>query len=197
MRAEGSGCWWDMTVTLARPPTGPEHGPPGRVVPVKLRLSVRDLEPTDFGDLDWSGGAEHQRALAAALQAAYAGELAVLVVALANGRLVALGAVDFRPDPDAGLLTMLSVHERFQSLGLGTRLVAALEKKARRAGCRRSRITVEHDNPRAAALYRRLGYAEVGSRVESWPVAGGRRYVTVSTVLERDLRPGADDVAAH
>ena len=31
-----------------------------------MRLSVRDLEPTDFGDLDWSGGAEHQRELAAA-----------------------------------------------------------------------------------------------------------------------------------
>jgi ribosomal protein S18 acetylase RimI-like enzyme len=155
---------------------------------VKVRLTVRDLEPTDFGDLDWSGGAEHQRELAAALQAAYAGEMALLVIALANGRLVAVGAVDFRPDPDAGVLTMLSVHERFQSLGLGTRLVAGLEKRIRRQGRDLSRLTVEQDNPRAAALYRRLGYAEAGSRVESWPVAGGRRYVTVTTVLERDLR---------
>lgn len=156
---------------------------------VKVRLSVRDLEPTDFGDLDWSGGPEHQRELAAALQAAYAGEVAVLVVALANGRLVAIGAVDFRPDPDVGVLTMLSVHERFQSLGLGTRLVAALEQRVRREGRERSRLSVEHDNPRAAALYRRLGYTEAGSRVESWPVAGGRRYVTVTTMLERVLRP--------
>ena len=157
---------------------------------VKVRLTVRDLAPTDFGDLDWSGGAEHQRELAAALQAAYAGEMALVVIALANGRLVAIGAVDFRPDPEAGVLTMISVHERFQSLGLGTRLVAALEERVRRAGRQRSRLTVEHDNPRAAALYRRLGYRETGSRVESWPVAGGRRYVTVTAVLERDLRPG-------
>jgi ribosomal protein S18 acetylase RimI-like enzyme len=156
---------------------------------VKLRLTVRDLEPPDLADLDWSGGAEHVRALAAALQASYAEEMAVLVVALANGRLAAVGAVDFRSEPGAGVLTMLSVHEHLQSLGLGTRLIAALEKRVRRRGLRRVQLGVEHDNPRALALYRRLGYREVGSRVESWPVAGGRTYVTVSAVLERDLDP--------
>lgn len=156
---------------------------------VKLRLTVRDLEPPDLADLDWSGGAEHVRALAAALQASYAGEMTVLVIALANQRLVAVGAVDFRPEPGTGVLTMLSVHEHLQSLGLGTRLIAALEKRVRKRGLDRVQLGVEHDNPRALALYRRLGYREVGSRVESWPVAGGRSYVTVSTVLERVLHP--------
>ena len=154
---------------------------------VKLRLTVRDLEPTDLGDLDWSGGSEHVRAMAAALQATYTDDMAVLVVALANGRLAATGAVDFRPDPAAGELTMLAVHEHLQSLGLGTRLVTALEKRIRARGRRTARLTVEHDNPRARALYLRLGYREVGSRVESWPVAGGRTYVTATAVLERDL----------
>lgn len=154
---------------------------------VKLRLTVRDLEPTDLGDLDWSGGSEHIRAMAEALQAAYADDMAVLVIALANGRLVATGAVDFRPDPGAGELTMLAVHEHLQSLGLGTRLVAALEKRVRVRGRGTARLTVEHDNPRARSLYLRLGYREVGSRVESWPVAGGRTYVTTTAVLERDL----------
>jgi len=160
---------------------------------VKLRLTVRDLEPTDLGDLDWSGGSEHVRVVAQYLQASYADEMAVLVVALANGRLVATGAVDFRPDPAAGELTTLAVHEHLQSLGLGTRLVTALEKRVRARGRDTARLTVEHDNPRARALYRRLGYREVGSRVESWPVAGGRTYVTTTAVLERDLtrpRPG-------
>jgi ribosomal protein S18 acetylase RimI-like enzyme len=156
---------------------------------VKLRLSVRDLEPTDLTDLDWSGGAEHVRAVAAALQAGYAGEMAVLVIALANGRLVALGAVDFRSEPGAGVLSMLSVHEHLQSLGLGSRLIAALEKRVRTRGLDRVQLAVEHDNPRALALYRRLGYREVGSRVESWRVAGDRSYVTVSAVLERELDP--------
>ena len=157
------------------------------VGPVKLRLTVRDLEPTDLGELDWSGGSEHVRAMAQALQASYAGDMAVLVVALANGRLAATGAVDFRPDPEAGELTMLAVHEHLQSLGLGTRLVAALEKRVRARGRALSRLSVEHDNPRARALYLRLGYREAGSRVESWPVAGGRTYVTATAVLERDL----------
>jgi len=68
-----------------------------------------------------------------------------------------------------------------------------LEERARSLGVDTARITVEHDNPRARALYLRLGYREVGSRVESWAVAGGRTYVTVTAVLERDLtapRPG-------
>jgi ribosomal protein S18 acetylase RimI-like enzyme len=156
---------------------------------VDLPLTVRDLEPEDLPDLDWSGGAEHLRVVAEMLQASWAGELAALVVALPNGRLVASGAVDFRPDARLGELTTLAVHERLQSLGLGTRLVAALEERVRDRGLRRARITVEHDNPRAAALYRRLGYAETGSRVETWPVTGDRTYVTVTTVLERDLGP--------
>ncbi len=164
---------------------------------MKLRLTVRDLEPTDLTGLDWSGGAEHQRALAEALQRSYEGTLAVLVIALANGRLAAVGAVSFPPDDDFGVLTMLSVHEHLQSLGLGTRLVLALEKRIRRQGRTRSQLAVEHDNPRAAAWYRRLGYREVGSRVESWPVAGGQTYVTVSTVLERDLRVAEPQPKGH
>jgi ribosomal protein S18 acetylase RimI-like enzyme len=115
--------------------------------------------------------------------------MAVLVIALANGRLVALGAVDFRSEPGAGVLSMLSVHEHLQSLGLGSRLIAALEKRVRKRGLDRVQLAVEHDNPRALALYCRLGYREVGSRVESWRVAGDRSYVTVSAVLERELDP--------
>ncbi len=160
----------------------------GIVRPVKLGLRVRDLEPTDLGDLDWSGGSEHVRAMADALQASYAGQMGVVVIALKNGRLVATGAVDFRPDPRAGELTMLAVHEHLQSLGLGTRLVRALEERVRARGLDVARLSVEHDNPRARALYLRLGYREVGSRVESWAVAGGRTYVTTTALLERDLR---------
>ena len=84
---------------------------------MKLRLTVRDLEPTDLGELDWSGGSEHVRAMAEALQATYTDDMAVLVVALANGRLAATGAVDFRPDPRVGELTMLAVHEGGRPVG--------------------------------------------------------------------------------
>jgi ribosomal protein S18 acetylase RimI-like enzyme len=156
---------------------------------MKLKLTVRDLEPEDLGDLDWSGGPTHITAVADALQASFSGEVVMLVVALPNGRLVANGGVDLRKDPDAGVIWMLSVHETFQGLGIGTRLIAALEQRIADRGRSTARIEVEHDNPRAAALYRRLGYSEVGSTLDSWPTGGDRTYVTVCAVLERQLGP--------
>lgn len=158
---------------------------------MKLRVTVRDLEPTDLGDLDWSGGAEHLRAVSEALQAAYAGEVALVVATLKNGRLVGLGAVDFRGSDNAGRIWMVAVHETVQSLGIGSRLIRDLEKRTVAAGRSTARLLVEHDNPRARSLYSRRGYREVASVVDGWPVAGGRRFVTVSTVMERALLPGA------
>jgi ribosomal protein S18 acetylase RimI-like enzyme len=160
---------------------------------MQLTLTVRDFEPEDLADLEWSGGPEHITALAEALQASFSGEVAMVVVALPNGRLVANGGVDFRTYADAGLIWMLSVHETFQGMGVGTVMIQALEDRIVGRGLRAARMDVEHDNPRAAALYRRRGYREVGSMVGSWPTSGGRTYVTVCTVLERDLRAAALD----
>lgn len=152
-----------------------------------LEVEFRDAAYADLAELDWSGGAEHLNALARALEAREIDEVGVVVGALGNGRLVAVGAVDYRHEPDVGELWMLSVHDLLQSLGLGTALIHELEDRCRRRRRRRARLRVEHDNPDAARLYRRLGYTEVGSAVDSWPVAGGRTYVTVCTVLERRL----------
>ena len=154
-------------------------------------MTVRDFEAEDLADLEWSGGAEHVNAVAEALMASYQGEAVVLAVALPNGRLIANGVAYLHGYPDAAKLLMLSVHETFQNLGVGTRLIAALEERVRDHGLTTARLGVEHDNPRAAALYRRLGYREVGSTLDSWPVAGGRTYVTVTTLLERRLETRA------
>ena len=51
----------------------------------------------------------------------------------------------------------------------------------------RGRIGAEHDNPRAAALYRRLGYVAYGTELDSWSEGEGRTYVTVNTMLRRTL----------
>lgn len=150
-------------------------------------VTFRDLQAPDLGDLAWSGSGTHLTQVAGQLGRAYAGAVVLLVGALPNGRLVALGGLDLTRGEHVGLLWMLAVHDTLQSLGIGTALVAALEARARSAGRTTARLTVEHDNPRAAALYRRLGYRETGSAIESWPVSGGRTYVTVCTVLERAL----------
>lgn len=155
---------------------------------MKLRLRFRDLRVTDLVDLDWSGGPEHLRVVAQASQAAYGGEVRLRVGHLDNGRLIALGGVDFRPDGESGLLWMLAVDERFQSLGIGTRLVRDLERAILRRGRALARVTVELDNPRAAALYQRLGYREEAAALDWWPVAGGRTYVAACTRWAQDLR---------
>jgi ribosomal protein S18 acetylase RimI-like enzyme len=154
---------------------------------VDLPVTVRDLEPTDLPALGWTGDAQHLTAIAGDLAAAWAGQVIQLVVELPNAQLVGFGAVDFRRAPGFGLIWMLSVHELLQSLGLGTMLITALEDRIRQHGRDHARIAVEQDNPRAAALYRRLGYTECGSVVDSWPIGAHRHYVTVCSLLERRL----------
>lgn len=154
---------------------------------MQIDLTVRDLEPADLPDLDWSGGAEHVRYLAEGLGRAAAGEVAQLVVLARNGRSVGFGAVDFTVDADGGRLWMLSVRESWQSLGVGTFLIGALEDRVVARGRRRATLGVEHDNPRARDLYLRLGYRPYGSALDSWRVGGGRTYVTVTDVMAKDL----------
>ncbi|SDS42710.1 Ribosomal protein S18 acetylase RimI [Microlunatus soli] len=155
--------------------------------------AVRTAEPEDLVELEWSGGAEHIDALARAVQRSYVDEMAVLVITAGRSgpagtaRTVAVGAVDLTKRPGAGELTMLSVRESWQSLGLGTILIAALEAQVRGHGLTRAVLAVEHDNPRAAALYHRLGYRRIGSELDGWPVGPNRSYATVSFLLERNL----------
>lgn len=159
----------------------------GRIAGVAIDVVFRNLEPSDLSDLDWSGGAEHLTAIAEVLPLMVADEVEYLVGELPNGRLVAAGGADLRPVAGAGVLWQLSVHPLLRGLGIGTGLITALEEQLRTRGRYEARLAVEHDNPEAARLYRRLGYRECGSAVESWPVAGGRRYVTVTTVLRKEL----------
>lgn len=152
-----------------------------------IDVSFRNLEPSDLADLEWSGGAEHLTAIAEVLPLMVADDAEYLVGVLPNCRLVAAGGADLRPVPGAGVLWQLAVHPLLQGLGIGTAMIADLEQRLRDRGIGEARMSVEHDNPDAARLYRRLGYHEHGSAVESWPTDGGRRYVTVTTVLRKSL----------
>lgn len=153
---------------------------------LQIPLTVRDLEFDDLHDLEWTGGPHHVIALATALEASLSGDTSLVCIQLPNTKLVAVGGVDFRKHPAKGELWMLSVHETFQSLGLGTRLIAALEDRTRDHGRPTARIGAEHDNPRALSLYRRLGYADVSIELADW-AEGDHRYVTVCTMLEKTL----------
>jgi ribosomal protein S18 acetylase RimI-like enzyme len=82
--------------------------------------------------------------------------------------------------------------EALRSCGLGTALIAAAENRIRRRGVLRAELGVELDNPRARALYERLGYAAFDERPDAWdeqaPDGTIRRYETVCTIMAKDLR---------
>ncbi len=156
-----------------------------------IDVIFRALEPSDLSDLDWSGGPEHLTAIAEVLPLMVADEAEYVVGELPNGRLVAAGGADLRPVAEAGVLWQLAVHPLLQGLGVGTAMIADLEHRVARRGRTEARLSVELDNPAAHRLYRRLGYREHGSALDSWPVADGRRYVTVTTVLRKPLDLGS------
>lgn len=150
-------------------------------------LTWRDLQPVDLDQVAWTGSEAHLGVIGSSLERVWAGEVDLVCAELPSAALVALGGVDYALSPGAGVLWMLSVHPAWQSLGVGTGLVAALEERILDRGLTRAELAVEADNPRAAALYRRLGYRTLGWRVENWPTTAGPRFVSLSTVLGRDL----------
>ena len=156
-------------------------------VRLDVALTVRDLEPSDLADLDWAGSPQHIRALATALERSYADEVELVLIMLGNGLSIAVGAVDFDKRTDSGELWMLSVRGEWQSLGVGTILINELEARIRRRGLNKATLGVEHDNARAEALYRRLGYRRTGTELDGWPIGPGRQYATVTFLMTREL----------
>jgi ribosomal protein S18 acetylase RimI-like enzyme len=78
-----------------------------------------------------------------------------------------------------------------QSLGLGTCLIAEAERRIRRRGLPWAMLIVEEDNPRARALYERLGYAAWRQEAAAWHYEDDqgtlRLYETTVTVLRKRL----------
>ena len=58
----------------------------------------------------------------------------------------------------------LALIARAQGLGIGARLMGALEKESRRIGARRLYLTVWSANVSAVHVYRKVGYVESGRR---------------------------------
>jgi ribosomal protein S18 acetylase RimI-like enzyme len=63
--------------------------------------------------------------------------------------------------------TNLEVHATQRGRGVGTALIESAEEKIRSRGFSRIGVGVADDNPKAARLYARLGYADTGLRAES------------------------------
>ena len=104
---------------------------------------------------------------------------------------VALGGIDYTKNPGAGTLWQLAVHGALPSCGIGTILIQAAEQRIRARGLHRAELGVEEHNPRARALYERLGYTAYGREPESWdkeaPDGTITRYDTVLTLMRKEL----------
>lgn len=171
--------------------THPPHPSAPGPVSVTLPVVVRDLTPADLPHCGWSGSARHLVHVEHELVRAAAGEVDYLAVCTPADLPVAIGGVDYRVRPGAGTLWQLGVMPALQSCGLGTVLVRAAEARITARGLRRAELGVEEDNPRARALYERLGYAAFGSEPDAWDVEEPdgtlRRYETMCTLMGKDL----------
>ncbi|MEU8700416.1 GNAT family N-acetyltransferase [Streptomyces sp. NPDC048680] len=158
---------------------------------VVLRLSARDLVPGDLESCGWSGSTLHVENIAGQLARARRGEVDYLAVCPPSGVPVAIGGVDYGVREGVGRLWQLAVHPALQSCGIGTFLIAAAERRIASRGLLRAELDVEDDNPRARALYERLGYVAYGRQPDSWdelaPDGSVRRYETMCTRMARDL----------
>ncbi|MGB0082467.1 MAG: GNAT family N-acetyltransferase [Terracidiphilus sp.] len=85
----------------------------------------------------------------------------ILMAEDGEGRLLASVYVERRGK--RGYLGMLAVDPARQREGLGRRTVEAAENRFRRQGCEAVDITVLNLRTELPPLYRRLGYAEIGT----------------------------------
>ncbi|WP_020385418.1 GNAT family N-acetyltransferase [Kribbella catacumbae] len=158
---------------------------------VVLELTVRDLVYADLAACGFAGSELHLTQVAKELDRARAGEVDYLAVCTKADLPVAIGGVDYRPHPGAGSLWQLAVHPALQSYGIGTVLIKAAEQRILARGLRRAEIGVELSNPRARALYERLGYVAYDERLESWDQQGPdgsiTRYETTCAQMRKEL----------
>jgi ribosomal protein S18 acetylase RimI-like enzyme len=155
-------------------------------------LMIRDLTREDLPACAWAGPATHLAAIAAALDRAERGEVEYLAACPRSGLPVGLGVIDCTRRPGVGMLWMLEVHPAMQSRGIGTLLIGGAEQRISDRGLDRAELAVEESNPRARALYERLGYLAYGSEPDSWDAVAEDgsvfRYETVCTLMRKDLR---------
>lgn len=158
---------------------------------IVILLTIRDLEPEDLPSCAWSGTATHLAAIARALDRARVGEVEYLAACPPSGLPVALGGIDYVKTPGAGTIWQLVVHGALQSCGIGTLLIQAAEQRIRARGLHQAELGVEDSNPRAQALYERLGYRAYGREPDSWdqeaPDGTITRYDTMVTLMRKEL----------
>ena len=158
---------------------------------ITVPVEIRDLTFADLENLRWSGGRSHLVGIAQQLDRVAVGLAEYLVACLPSGAAVGKLAIDYAARGDAGLIHQAAVHGMVQSCGIGTLLVAAAEERIRNHGRSFAELGVEYDNPRARALYARLGYVAYAQEPAEWdddqPDGSVVRYRTMCIMMRKRL----------
>lgn len=158
---------------------------------VTVPLLIRDLIESDLESLQWSGGASHLLSVREQLGRVDSGDVEYLVAIAPSGLPVGKAGIDYTQHLGAGTIYQAAVHPALQSCGIGTLLVAEAERRVRVRGYAYAELSVERDNPRARALYERLGYVAYGEAPDEWDADGSDgelvRYHTMCTLMRKHL----------
>lgn len=162
---------------------------------IVVPLTVRDLTVEDLPTLGESPA--KLTSMVQELARAQRGEVDYLAVCTPSGQAVGYGAVDYLKPAGGATINQLTVLTPFQSCGIGTILIRALEQHIRDRGIAFAELGIDDASPRPQALYERLGYVVSGSELGSWDVDtpdGTTRYETTITLLRKELlQPPAPD----
>ena len=140
-------------------------------------FAIRPIEEKDLSALEWDGMYLHFRRLfRQAFEDMRIGTRHLLMVEhMPTGGMVGQVFIQwsssdprFADGSRRGYLYALRVKPAFRSRGLGTRILFAAEDELRRRGMDTASIGVEKDNPRARALYERLGYRVIADDPGRW-----------------------------
>lgn len=154
---------------------------------VVLTLHTRDLTIEDLPYCSFAGTPHHLTDVRRQLLRAAKNEVDYLAVCTKADLPVAIGGVDYAPVPEAGTIWQLAVDPALQGVGIGTYLIGAAEERIRHRGLATAELAVEVDNPRARALYERLGYSAYGQQTESWQLADGTLNSALCDLLRKHL----------
>lgn len=137
---------------------------------LSIPIEIRPVREGDLEDLEWDSEQAIQAGYLRQTLAERADDV-VFLLALASGRPIGRLGIDFERKAAEGVahLWAFSVLPALQRLGIGTALMRAAESYIAAAprGATVVEVGVDEWNDEAAKLYRRLGYTDAGTELES------------------------------
>ncbi len=171
------------------------------------QAAIRSLQRSDLQSLEWDGQYSHfRRVYAEAYERMMRGLTVIWVADLPLYGLIAQVFIQLncqRPElADGGLRAYLysfRVKPDFQSAGLGTRMMAVVEADLLERGYRFVTLNVAKDNPRALALYERLGYRVVDQDPGIWSFIDhiGQRRTMIEPAWRMEKSLSRDSIRAQ